>query len=212
MSEQLQQGSDAWLKIRCGRLTASRMDDATAKTKTGYGASRKNYLAELLVERLTGQPAPSYVNAAMQHGIDNEQAAADAYEFERNADLTTVGFVEHPRVPMSGASPDRLVGDEGLIEIKAPNTATHLDALLTGKIDGKYIKQMQWQMACTGRKWCDFVSYDPRVPLEMQLFIGRVDRDEKMIAELEAEATQFLKELAAMEEALRAKFGLKAAA
>ena len=114
---------------------------------------------------------------------------------------------------MSGASPDRLVGDEGLIEIQAPNTATDLAALLTGKITtGKYIKQMQWQMACTGRKWCDFVSYDPRVPLEMQLFIGRVDRDEKMIAELEAEATQFLKELAAMEEALRAKFGLKAAA
>ena len=104
LSNELIQGSPDWIAARCGRLTASRMDDATAKTKTGYGASRKNYLAELLVERLTGQPAPSYVNAAMQHGIDNEQAAADAYEFERNADLTTVGFVEHPRVLMSGAS------------------------------------------------------------------------------------------------------------
>ena len=153
------QGSEEWLRARVGKVTASRVHDIVATTKSGgFTAGRKNYLAELVTERLTGEPAPKYQNGAMAYGIETEPEARAAYAFQADVDIEEVGFVEHPTIANAGCSPDGLVGGDGLIEIKCPNTATHLEILLTGKIDVEYIDQMQFQMACTGRKWCDFVS------------------------------------------------------
>jgi putative phage-type endonuclease len=199
----IEQGTPEWFAARLGRLTASRIADATAKTKTGWGASRANLMAELVAERLTGLPAERFTNGAMVWGIEKEPDARAAYEFYFDVDVAPGGFFEHPSIPMSGASPDGLVGNDGLVEFKCPNTATHIDTLLSKSIDGKYIKQMQWQMACTGRMWCDFGTYDPRMPLELQLWVLRVMRNDKMIAELEADARQFLAELDEQESSLR---------
>jgi putative phage-type endonuclease len=188
----VEQRSSEWHQARLGKLTASRIADATAKTKTGWGASRANLMADLVVERLTGLPAERYLNGAMQHGIDTEPEARSAYEFELGVTVTEVGFLDHPSIDMAGASPDGLVGDEGLVEIKCPQSAAHIDVLLTKSVPEKYLKQMQWQMACTGRKWCDFATYDPRMPQELQLWVFRVLRNDKMIEELEKEARAFL--------------------
>lgn len=200
------QGSTEWFAERCGKVTASRIADLTATTKTGWGASRANYMAELIAERLTGVKGEGYVNSAMQHGIDTEPQARGAYEFYADVEVVQVGFIAHPTIPMSGASPDGLVGDDGLIEIKCPNTATHIDTLLLGVIPEKYIKQMMWQMACTGRKWCDFASYDPRLPESMRLFIRRVERSDSIIERLEKDVAQFLTQLDAAVVELRAKY------
>lgn len=191
----MEQLSEEWFAARLGRVTASRIADLTAKTKTGYSASRANYMAQLLVERLTGKPQDSYRNAAMVWGTETEPQAKVAYQFITDNEVADIGFVDHPVIAMSGASPDGLIGTEGLIEIKCPNTATHIETLLSGDVEGKYIKQMQWQMACTGRKWCDFVSFDPRLPVNLQLKIIHVDRNDNLIAELENEVAEFLKEL-----------------
>lgn len=206
------QGSPEWFALRVGKVTASRVADVTAKTKTGWGASRANYMAELIAERLTGVTAPSYTNAAMQWGTETEPQARAAYSFHTNADVSEIGFVDHGSIPMTGASPDGLIGDDGLIELKCPNTATHIDTLLGDEIDGKYIKQMQWQMACTGRKWCDFVSFDPRMPETMRLFIKRVNRDDAMIAQLEKDILQFLGELDFKVDNLRKRYERQQAA
>jgi hypothetical protein len=128
----------------------------------------------------------------MQHGIDTETEAKTAYEFVTGSTVEDVGFVDHPTVAMSGASPDGLIGNDGMIEIKCPNSATHLATLRGASIDGKYIKQMQWQMACTGRQWCDFASYDPRFPFELQLHVRRVNRDDGMIADMQSAVLAFL--------------------
>lgn len=196
------QGSDEWVKARLGKVTASRVADVIAKTKTGWGASRKNYLAELVSERLTGLPADQYTNAAMQWGIDQESLARSAYAFFRDAEIEEVGFVDHPRIAMSGASPDGLVGTDGLLELKCPNTATHIDTILTLAIPDKYIVQMQYQMACTDRAWCDFASFDPRLPEKLRLIVRRVERDPARIRELESDVIAFLAELDATMEAL----------
>jgi len=211
MTDQLQQGSPEWLTARCGKVTASRVADVVAKTKTGWGASRANYMAELIAERLTGQPAEKFSNAAMQWGTDTEPQARAAYEFFQDVTVETVGLVPHPKIEMSAASPDGLVGDSGMVEIKCPNTATHIDTLLGGAVPEKYITQMQWQMACAGRKWCDFVSYDPRLPANLSLFVKRVTRDDKRIAELESTVGEFLTELEAKVSALAALNQEKAA-
>lgn len=203
----VEQGSPEWLALRCGKVTASRVADVIARTKTGWGASRANYMAELICERLTGQPAPMFVNDAMRWGTEKEPEARAAYEFRFNCDVAQIGFVPHPAIEMSGASPDGLVGDDGLVEIKAPNTATHLDTLLNQSVPSKYITQMLWQMACTGRQWCDFVSYDPRLPPHMQMFVKRVERDDKAISEMEQAVGDFLKEIDAKIEALEAAYG-----
>jgi len=189
------QGSPEWHQARLGKLTASRLPDALAKIKTGWGASRANLMAALLVERLTGQPEETYVNPAMLWGIEVEPQACDAYAFHTDAELTEAGFVDHPTIAMSGASPDRFVGDDGLLEVKCPLTATHLDTLMGQAVPGRYLTQIGWQLACTGRAWCDFVSYDPRLPWNMRLFVKRVHRDNDFIAELEREAAIFLAEL-----------------
>jgi len=206
------QGSVEWLALRAGKVTASRVADVVAKTKSGWGASRANYMAELIAERLTGEAAERFTNAAMQWGTDHEPDARAAYEFFRDAAVAEIGFVEHPTIGMTGASPDGLVGDDGLVEIKCPNTATHLDTLLSQAVPAKYVTQMLWQMACTGRKWCDFVSYDPRLPESMSMFVTRVERDDKRIIELETEVAAFLTEISTKLEQLNSLYGVKEAA
>ena len=206
------QGSPEWFAVRCGKLTASRMADATAQTKTGWGASRKILMAQLVAERLTGQVTESFSNAAMQWGTDTEPEARASYEFYQGVDVVEVGFVDHPHIPMTGASPDGLVGDGGMVEIKCPNTATHLDTLLTGKIPTKYIKQMQWQMSCAERNWCDFVSYDQRMPEEMKLFVSRLEFDLSLDCELEKQAREFLHELNEKVTQLKSKYSTSEAA
>jgi putative phage-type endonuclease len=189
------QGTAEWLQERCGKVTASRIADLMAKTRSGWGASRANYAAQLVAERLTGCVTPSFTNAAMIHGTETEPEARRAYEFFIDRDVQQVGFIPHPEIENAGASPDGLIGDDGLLELKAPQTATHIDTLLSGAIPDKYYKQMQFQMACTGREWCDFASYDNRLPERMRLFVKRVERDAEAIAEIETEVRAFLAEI-----------------
>lgn len=205
MSEIIQ-GSPEWHQIRLGKVTASRIADVCARTKTGFGAGRKNYMAELTAERLTGNRADGFTNAAMQWGTDMEPEARSAYQFHANKRVVQVGFVDHPSIAETGASPDGLVGEDGLVEIKCPNTATHIETLLGGVVPEKYVLQMQWQMACTGRKWCDFASYDPRLPESMRLFVRRVERDDALIATVEKDVSDFLSELRLTVYQLRKKY------
>lgn len=211
MMTEIVQGTPEWFAARCGWVTASKVADVVARTKSGWAASRANYEAQLIAERLTGVVAEGFSNAAMQWGTDTEPFARTAYEFYRNADVTEVGFVQHPRIAESGASPDGLVADDGLVEIKCPNTATHIDTLLGATVPAKYLTQMQWQMACTGRAWCDFVSFDPRMPESMRMLVSRVPRDDARIAELEAEVEAFLTELRQKVDRLRAAYEVEAA-
>lgn len=207
----MEQRSEAWFAARCGKVTASRVADVIARTKTGWGASRANYQAELVAQRLTGEVVEGFTNAAMQWGNEHEADARAAYAFFTDADVTEIAFVQHPVIEASGASPDGLVGDVGLVEIKCPNTATHLDTLLGQAIPAKYATQMQWQMACTGRAWCDFVSYDPRLPDEMRLFVKRLPRDADLIASLEKDVIEFLAETDAKVAELRRLYMREAA-
>lgn len=195
MIEIIEQGSAEWFAARIGKVTASRVADIIAKTKTGYSSSRDNYMAQLICERLTNQKAESFTNAAMQHGTETEPLARAAYEALKDVLVDEVGFIPHPQILMAGASPDGLVGEDGLIEIKCPNTATHIDTLLSETVPTKYYTQMQFQLASTGRKWCDFVSFDNRLPEELQLFIKRVPRDDTYIKLMEAEIVQFIEEM-----------------
>jgi putative phage-type endonuclease len=195
MIEMIEQGSDEWFAARIGKVTASRVADVIAKTKTGFSTSRDNYMAQLVCERLTGQKSESFTNAAMQHGTETEPLARLSYEVSQNVLVDEVGFVPHPSIIMAGASPDGLVGDDGLLEIKCPNTATHIETLLSQTVPGKYNTQMQFQMACTERSWCDFVSFDNRLPSELQLFVKRVPRDNMYIRLMEEEIVKFLNEL-----------------
>lgn len=191
----IEQRTPEWHQQRLGKVTASRVGDATARLKgNGWATPRANYLMQLVVERLTGEAAPFFENDAMRWGTATEPYARQAYITLTGRAVTEVGFIDHPTIPMSGASPDGLVED-GLIEIKCPTTGTHIETLLGEPVDPKYVKQMQWQMACTGAKWCDFVSYDPRLPSPLQFFAQRFDREVAAIATLEAEIKQFLAEV-----------------
>ena len=191
----MEQKSPEWFAARLGRVTASRVADVVAKTKTGDSASRGNYMAQLVIERLTNKQEESYSNEYMDWGNLQEPFARAAYEAATNVLVDEVGMITHPRIEMSGASPDGLVGDDGLVEIKCPKTATHIETLLSKTVPGKYNTQMQWQMACTDRSWCDFVSFDPRMPEGLQMFLKRVPRDDALIKTLEDEVTKFLKEV-----------------
>lgn len=189
------QRTPEWFSDRLGKVTASRVADVLARTKTGFGASRANYAAELIAERLTGTQGDFYVNDAMRRGTELEPIARDAYSFSSGHSVTETGFVPHPTIPMAGASPDGLIGDDGLVEIKCCGTAKHI-ALLTGeKADDRYVKQVLWQLACTGRQWCDLAYYDPRLPVEMQLHVVHIARDDEAIAEMEAGVIAFLAEI-----------------
>lgn len=207
----IEQRTDAWFSARLGKVTASRLADLMARTKTGYGAGRANYMAELICERLTGARQDSYTSPAMQWGTETEPQARSAYAFIADAEVAEAGFVLHGEIADFGASPDGFVGADGLVEIKCPSTATHIETLLSQSIEGKYLTQMQAQMACTGRAWCDFVSYDPRLPVDMQFWSQRVLRDPDRIADMEAEVRKFLAELDAKIAALTAQYGARAA-
>ncbi len=204
--DDIEQGTPEWFAARCGRVTASRVADIIAKTKSGYSTSRANYAAQLVTERLTGTVAESYSNAAMAWGTEKEPEAREAYAFQESVTVDQVGFVVHPVISLAGASPDGLVGDDGLVEIKCPNTATHIATLLDDTLADKYVVQMQWQMACTGRQWCDFVSFDPRMPIDMQLYVRRRARDNDRITDLEREASTFLDEVSATIDKLNARY------
>jgi hypothetical protein len=190
------QRTPEWHADRLGKLTGSHIDEATAKlAKGGWGVSRANYKANLVNERLTGVPTEYPVTKAMQDGIDREGDAITVYEFERNVVVELVGFIPHPRIPLAGCSPDGLVGENGIVSIKCPMPATHQATLKGASINGGYIKQFQWELACTGRQWCDFVSYQPLMPTDLQIDIRRVQRDDKLIEKLEEEAAEFLREV-----------------
>lgn len=189
------QGTAEWLAARAGCLTAFAIADMMAKTKSGWSASRDNLRSRLVAERLTGMPQETFSNAAMQWGVENEPFARAAYEIKTSRMVDQCGLVMHPSMEFCGASPDGLIDDDGLVEIKCPNTATHIEYMLAGVAPSKYRPQMLWQMECTGRKWCDFVSFDPRMPDNLQLFIVRFDRDEERIEEIRKEAVVFLEEV-----------------
>lgn len=195
----MQQRTEEWHAARLGKATASRIGDITAKTKSGHAAVRKNYLYELLCERLTGRREEKFATAAMQRGTELEAKARAVYEIETGNLVEETGLIDHPRISMSAASPDGLIDQDGLIEIKCPNTATHIDFLQSGKPKREYLLQMQWQMACTGRQWCDFVSYDDRLPEHLAYRCIRIIRDDSLISELESEVADFLDELAELE-------------
>jgi len=195
--------------MRLGKLTASKIALALTKTKGGWCASRENVMVEMAVERLTGNPLESFTTTAMQWGKDTEPLARAAYEFHTGRKVSQVAFVNHPTIEWAGASPDGIIygftdsgpgtaGPCGLLEIKCPNTATHIKFLTTGFIPKKYMWQMAWQMACTHAGWCDYMSYDPRMPEHLQQKIKRVERDEAMIAMLEHDGKEFLAEVALM--------------
>jgi len=211
-AEEVIQGSQEWKLARCGSLGASRVADAVAKIKSGWGASRANLMAELVSERLTGVPYESYASPAMQRGTEKEPDARVAYCFRTDNDVTEVGLVRHPEIVGTHASPDGLVGSDGLLEIKCPQSATHIETLLGKPIDGRYITQCQWQMACTGRAWVDFCSFDDRLPEEMRVFVQRVTRDQEAIDYLEKEVKAFIYELDVKVDNLKRLYGQKAAA
>jgi putative phage-type endonuclease len=207
----IEQRSPEWYAQRLGKATASRIADVMARTKTGPSASRINYRAELIIERIRGEPAPNFVSGPMQWGIDHELEALAAYAARTGQVVERAEFIDHPEILWSGASPDGYVGDDGLVEVKCPNSATHLATLLGANIDGGHVIQMQWQMACTGREWCDYVSFDPRLPRRMQLHVRRVERDVSAILDLEAEVQVFLDEIADAVDQLNAEFCEEAA-
>jgi len=195
----MEQRSAEWFSARLGKVTASKIDDIMAKTKSGESQYTKRYKLQLVTERLTNKVVPLFMNAAMAHGVEYEDEARVEYANKMklliDTDVREVGFIDHPSIHMSGASPDGLVGKDGLIEIKCPQPITHTETLVSSEIARKYIHQMQWQMACTGKKWCDFVSYQPSFPEDCKLFIKRVERDDDLIGHLEVAVSKFLSEV-----------------
>ncbi len=206
----MKQHTPEWFAARLGKATASRASDwmATLRTPGGVPAVRKQYIAELVLERMTGVPFPSYQSAAMLAGIELEPEARAAYAFHANVDVVEVGFIAHPRIAMAGASPDGFVGDDGLVEIKCPTPAVHMETLLRpDKIAGEYMHQMIFQLSCCiDRRWVDFVSYNPHFPEPMRLSVARVLRFDPGIALIEKEVQKFLAEVDATEATLREKY------
>lgn len=199
----MDQRTDTWFAARVGRVTASRVHEIMATLKDGKpAAARANYMADIVLERLTGKRAEGFSNDAMDWGTQTEPQARAAYSAKTGELVTEVGFVNHPTL-MAGASPDGLVGDDGLVEIKCPTSSTALETLFTQKIAKKFIDQMQWQLLVTGRAWCDFCSFDPRLPEHLQCYIQRVPRDNKRIAELEETVAKFLEEVDAQVKTLQ---------
>jgi putative phage-type endonuclease len=196
----MEQRSLAWHQARCGSLGSSDIYAATARTKTGWKATRKALALRMVVERLTNETQANYTSKPMLHGIEVEPAAREAYEARKGIEVKLVGLVPHPTIKNAHASPDGLVGDDGLVEFKGPNSTTHVEYINEHLIKPAYVPEMymtqiQWQLGCTGRAWCDFVSYDPRLPKNLQLLIVRVFRDENRIKKLEALAREFLAEV-----------------
>jgi putative phage-type endonuclease len=202
---EIEQRTEEWFAARLGKVTASRVADVIAKTKTGYAATRDTYMTQLVLERITKTKAEGFTSAAMQWGVDQEPFARGLFEATTGQMVQEVGFMPHPLIEMAGASPDGLLDDgEGMIEIKCPESKGMIETLLTQKIPQRYLAQMQFQMACADRKYCQYVVFDPRMPPKAQLFVKRVDRDNKFIAEIEAEIVKFLAEVDAQVNQLNA--------
>ena len=196
----MEQRSEEWFAHRRGKLTASRISDTLAKTRSGWGASRDRYMTELILERFGIQREP-FTTPDMEWGTQTEPEARSVYEYLTDATVSEVGFVDHDTIPMLGCSPDGFVGDDGLVEIKCPASHTHMNTLISDKIDGKYIQQMHCQMMICDRKWCDFVSFDPRMPPHLQIFIRRIEAQDDYL-ELGEDCDNFLRELERKMEAL----------
>ncbi len=206
------QGTADWFAARCGKITASRVGEATKRTQKGaWGAERRTVMTELVAERLTGQAAQHFVSAAMRWGTEQQAAAAQAYTFLTGREVSDVGLINHPRIKDSGASPDGLIGDDGGIEIKCPITENHIATLLASEVPAEHLPQIHWGIACSGRAYWDFVSYDPRMPAHLQCFIARVERDDVAIAALETDVVTFLDELGAKVERLHTLYDRVAA-
>ena len=201
----IEQGSKEWLELRLGKVTASRITDVLAKGKSGESLTREDYRYELVVQRLTGNPGESFTNAAMEWGTATEPQARIAYEAQADVFVEQVPFLLHPTIEWFGCSPDGLVGKDGLLECKCPSSKNHIKYLNAGKPPAKYVPQMQCQMAVTGRQWCDFVSFDPRLPDDLQLFVVRLDRNEDYIKSMETEVVKFLSEVETMFKQLKEK-------
>jgi len=203
----VEQRSPEWLKMRCGAVTGSRVGDVITKLKKGgYSSSRQTYLMELVCERLSGLHADHYVSPAMEFGMENESCARAEYELQCEVDVKQIGLAMHDKINYFMASPDGLVGEDGCIEIKVPNSMTHLNWLICGEVPPEHVPQMKAVMCCANRQWCDFVSFDPRMPKDLRLFVRRLYRDGPMILEMEQEVEKFLAEVeAAMQRALDAK-------
>jgi putative phage-type endonuclease len=190
------QRSPEWYFARLGRVTASRAADVLATIKSGEAATRKNYRSQLVCERLTAEPEESFETDAMRWGTEQEPFARMAFEASKGLLVQEVGFIQHPEL-MAGASPDGLIDDDLLVEIKCPGKSAHIDTLEKG-MPSKHIPQVQFQMWITGRKACWFVSYHPKFPQELQLFTQLIPRDDAYIANLEAEVRKFLGEVDAL--------------
>ena len=198
MTDQIEQGTPEWFQQRLGKVTASKLSDVMSKGRgSAPSATRATYMAQLVAERLSGKPTDSFTNAAMDWGTETEPQARAAYTMYTGNMVDQVGFVEHPLIEDSGASPDGEVGSDGLVEIKCPLTKTHIASLKSRTAPAAYMKQIQWQLACTGRAWCDFVSFDPRMPPGMQIMVDRIYRDDAAIREMESAVTIFLSEVQA---------------
>ena len=191
----IEQGTQEWLLERAGCATASRFADVMATIKTGEAASRRGYRMQLVTERLTGNPVQGYTNAAMQWGTEMEPYARQAYEARTGVIVEQTGFVKHPSIPWCGASPDGRIDSHGLVEIKCPTSTTHLEWIEGKKVPPEHIPQIQGQMWVDNRQWCDFVSFDPRFPDKLQLFVIGVVRDDAYIAGLEKQVKEFLVEV-----------------
>jgi putative phage-type endonuclease len=198
-----EQGTHEWLLERLGKVTASKIADVMMKPAT---AGYQNYRAQLVCERLTGQPTETFTSAAMQHGTETEPQARAMYEMETGVDVEQVGFIPHPTLEWTGASPDGQVGELGLVEIKCPQPAEHIRMLTGGEIKRNYVLQMQWQMECTGREWCDFVTFSPAFPAEMQIQITRVEADTELQREIRDAVASFLAEVATLTEQLTKQY------
>lgn len=208
----LVQNTPEWLQARCGSVGASDVPDIVRKTKTGPSATRDNLMALKVLERLTGVVSPTYQSLAMRNGHERQPMAISAYEFMTDQRVAPIGIIPHPWIEHAHASPDGLVGDNGLVEVKCPQPAAHLQALLTEKVERDYQVQVQWQMACGDRDWCDFVSWNPDFPPAMQLWFCRLQRDESWIDELVDEVVKFLLELDHKVAALKAHYNMLEAA
>jgi predicted phage-related endonuclease len=203
----LQQGSDAWRQARCGSVGASDAAKVVRKIQSGgFSADRKSLMADKVLERLTGVPVEIPKTFAMQQGTAREPMGRLTYSIVRGVEVEEVGLVPHRRIKGSHASPDGFVGEQGLIEIKCPLPAQHLDTLLNQTISNDHIVQMMWQLACTGREWCDFVSFNSDFPTGMHFWVKRVPRDDALIRELEREIAAFIKEMEAKLDRLRRSY------
>ena len=189
------QGDSTWFESRLGMLTGSRIADALSKLKNGgESATRRNMMIDLAIERITGKPTEHYVSEPMQRGLDLEPLALAAYELRTESEVERVGFVLHPRIQWAGCSPDGLVG-AGLVQAKCPLPRTHANYLLAGCVPQEYVPQMMWELACTEKPWSDFISFCPEFPSPLDLLVCRLERDDAKIAEMEADAVKFLKDV-----------------